>query len=116
MLFSTAALETNDTYIARIDTGNTADIAFKKDSWGMNSPSVWDWESATLSPHPSGNSGMVTSLGYVVVATKLGSYPSALGTVSFDNIALQVIPAPAAFILVSLGVGFVGCLRRRRTL
>lgn len=54
----------------RADTGVAADIAFKKDSWGMNPPTQWSWQPAGLSPHPSGNGGTVVSQGYVVVALK----------------------------------------------
>jgi hypothetical protein len=89
----------------RADTGAAADIAFKRDNFGMNPPNTWDWQLASLSPHPSGNGGTVISAGYVVVATKNGN----AGTAWFDNIVLT--PEPAAALLLGLPLLLV---RRRR--
>jgi hypothetical protein len=102
----------------RTDTGNAADIAFKKDSWGMNPPTAWGWEPANLSPHPSGNGGVLVSQGYVVVALKLGSFSPVWA--SWDNIRVECtgaeIPEPGALLLASAGFlsmsGFA--IRRRR--
>jgi len=93
----------------RADTGAAADIAFKKDSWGMNPPTAWDWQDASGSPHPAGNGGMVVSQGYVGVALKLGSGAPADVSLSFDNVVLT--PEPGALLLLGIPVVF---LRRRR--
>jgi len=97
----------------RVNEGAAADIAFKKDGFGMNPPEVWGWEAADLSTHPAGNGGSVTSLGWVVVATKIGTnYDNAshdLLYVEFDEIYL--VPEPATLLLLALPLAFV---RRRR--
>jgi hypothetical protein len=91
---------------ARADTGAAADIAFKRDNFGLNPPNTWDWQLASLSDHPSANNGTVVSQGYVVVATKNGN----AGTAWFDDIVLT--PEPTALALLALG--FLPMLRRRR--
>lgn len=105
----------NENHGNRADVGNPADIAFKKDSWGMNPPTTWDWEPITLSPHPNGNGGVVVSQGYVVVALKLGGF-SPPEWVSWDNLCLTCIPEPGS--ILALGTGLVGlaglALRRRK--
>ena len=94
----------------RADTGNAADIAFKKDSWGMNPPTVWDWQAALLSKSPTGNSGAVDSQGLVVVALKLGSVSGSPVTASIDSVSL--VPEPAGSLL--LGLIVLPLLRRSR--
>ena len=107
MLFS-VPVGTSDADIAnRIDTGNAGDIAFKKDSWGMNPPTNWGWQMASLSPHPNGNGGIVHNIGWIVVGLKLGGFP--IGWVEFDNIVLT--PEPTTLLLLGLPALF---LRRRR--
>jgi hypothetical protein len=97
----------------RADTGAAADIAFKKDSWGMNPPTQWSWQPASLSPHPAGNGGTVVSQGIVVVVLKLGGFP--IGQASFDNVRLECVPEPSSMLALGTGLlGLVGIIRRRR--
>ena len=105
MLFSVVPETTEPDILNRIYTDAAADIAFKKDSWGMNPPNPWSWQSAGDSPHPSGNGGTVTSLGWVVVGLKLGSVSTNAASVSVDNVNLEIIPEPGIWALVGLGVG-----------
>ena len=97
--------------INRADVGNAADIAFKKDSWGMNPPTAWGWQPASASPHPGGNGGTVHSLGWAVVALKAGSVSGAAVWTSWDNIRLDCTPEPTAALLLGIPALF---LRRRR--
>ena len=89
MLFSIPLGTSDDDIVARIDRGDFLDIAYKKDSWAINPPTTWDWQAASLSPHPWGHGGQVTNIGELVVALKLGSQASNEHVwASFDNIAL----------------------------
>ncbi len=112
MLFSCTDGLSNDDVIARIDVGNFEDIAFKKDSWGMNPPTAWDWEPASLSPHPQGNGGVIeATCPEIVVALKLGSTSYVPVWTSWDNIT--VVPEPATLAVLAMGGG-LALLKRRR--
>jgi len=111
MLFSVASVDPV-AIVGRLDSGAAADVAYKRDGWGMNGGGTFGWESATLSPHPSGNGGTIHSLGFVVVGLKLGLsqwLEPTSDTASFDNIALT--PEPAAMLLLGLPLLLI---RRRR--
>ena len=116
MFFCIDATASHDDIVARIDGGSAADIAFKKDGWGLNPPDVWDWECARLSPH--GNGGVIDCClpgQAAVIALKLGANPAAANvTCSWDNICVQsdCIPEPAGLIALFAGIG--GMLIRRR--
>lgn len=79
--------------VTRIDTGNASDIAAKKDSWGLNPPTTWAWESIALSPMIGGHSfTFQTPCTEVVIALKLGAVGSP-GMVSFDDLELDTEPS-----------------------
>lgn len=105
----------NENHGNRADVGNSADIAFKKDSWGMNPPTAWDWESIAKSPHPQGNGGMLISQGYVVVGLKVGSVSGNPVWASWDNLCLYCVPEPGSLLALATGlVGLAGFAVRRR--
>ena len=111
MLFSVAPGTSANDIVSRIDSGAGADIAAKKDGWGLNPPDVWDWAPITAAP---GDGGFEKhSIGWVVVALKLGTgtwNPNHNGlSASFDNLVLT--PEPAAALLLGLPMLL---LRRRR--
>ena len=99
MLFSYASVPTMTEVQGRCDTGNVADIAFKKEGYSSDG-----WVDASQFKWPTGNQGTVTSLGYIVVATKLGNG----GTAFFDN--LTATPEPVTMLLLGIPALF---LRRR---
>lgn len=111
MLFSVPAGTPAATIVSTIDTGAAANIAAKKDGWGLNPPAVWGW--SPISAAPTGNAGSVVSQGLVVVATKIGTGDwnpnhNAL-YVEFDELVLT--PEPATALLLGLALPFI---RRRR--
>jgi hypothetical protein len=115
MFFSCTEGLSDGDVINRIDTGNAADIAYKKDSWGMNPPTSWGWEAASLSPHPSGNGGLIhADCNEVVVALKLGQGAGNQVWTSWDNIQVFNIPEPGTMMLLGSGlVGLVAFARRK---
>ena len=122
MLFSVVMGTSASDIVTRIDTGNAADISYKKDSWGMNLPTIWSWEDAELSPHPAGNGGIIHNFGWLVVATKLGGFP--MGSVSWDNISIMYddgtippnpVPEPSTFLLLGAGLAGLVAWRRKRS-
>lgn len=92
MLFSVSTGTGGSAIVSRIDAGNASDIAYKKDSWGLNPPSTWGWQDASSSPMSGGNGGTVTSNGLIVVALKLGG-SCGIGSIHcrWDNLSLTLV-------------------------
>ncbi|MGD2205174.1 MAG: hypothetical protein PVH17_00220 [Anaerolineae bacterium] len=117
MFFPAHSTDSDADIITRIDaTAAPADIAFKKDSWGMNPPTSWGVEQMSLSPHPSGNGGSitVTTEDQIVIAIKLGSGGGA-NWLQLDNItpldpnsvvltSFEVMPSLGTFVVPALGL------------
>lgn len=109
MLWTVASAPSHNDVNQRADAGANEDIAFKRDAFGLHTP-TWDWQLASLSDHPSANDGSVVSQGYVVVALKLGNHTDNTATfLRFDNLTLT--PEPAAALLLLAGLPL---MRRRR--
>jgi hypothetical protein len=104
--------------ITRIDTANAADIAYKKDSWGMNPPTVWGAEPMSFSPFPGSNGGTidVTTEDQVVIAithgsTSAGSYlhvdnlqPGDPNAVILTGFKSSNSPSPSALVVPVVGL------------
>jgi hypothetical protein len=122
MAFSCTEGVSDDDVISRIDTGNGADIAAKKDGWGLNPPDVWDCDEIGDAPYGSYNVIMTptgpafeipATCNEIVIALKLGTgtwNPDHDGMYAcFDN--LELVPEPVTALLLGLPMLF---LRRRR--
>ncbi len=60
-------------------------------------------------------SGLLAGQGVKIVFDLAHDYDDGVDTYAFlDNVNVSLIPAPCAFVLGSIGVGFVAWLRRRR--
>jgi len=110
----TVAVDTDENTIKGVfDSGPASDIAFKKDAWGMNPPTSFDWQAADLSKHPTGNQGSLVNQGWVVVGLKLGAQNSAVAL--FDNVELSYVPEPGSMVALMSGlVGLGGLVIRRK--
>ena len=112
MLFTSTEGLSDADVANRCDAGAAGDIAFKKDSWGLNPPNPWGWEPIGQSPFPDGNGGTIhATCNEVVVALKLGSVGGDNPWVSYDNLVIDVVPEPATALLLGLPLLLI---RRRR--
>ena len=114
MVFTSTEGLTDSDIASRVDTGAAADIAIKKDSWGLNPPTAWGWEDVNNSkydesPNPPPFEIHMTCA-EAVIALKLGSVEGGGSQwVSYDN--LELVPEPAAALLLGLPMLLI---RRRR--
>ncbi len=97
MFFQISSGASHNDIVSRLDGGAAGDIAYKKDAWGMNPPTTWNWEDARKSKHPQGNKGTitVTSGNVIIVGTKLGNG----GSLWYDN--FEVFGEPTLALITS---------------
>ena len=114
MVFTSTEGMSEQDIVSRIDSGAAADIAIKKDSWGLNPPTVWGWDDVNNSkfdgsPNPPPFEIHMTCA-EAVIALKLGSVQNGGAQwVEYDN--LELVPEPAAALLLGLPMLLI---RRRR--
>jgi hypothetical protein len=110
------------TYLTNHDGWVNGELAFKIDNIGLNTPLLSESISSNLVFEP-GETWTFVIQDYI---NMFGLQPSLYGStgVGFSNIGDQLssgsiiatpIPAPGAVLLVSIGTGFVGWLRKNRT-
>lgn len=113
VMFWTVPVGTTDAAVkATFDSGPASAIAFKRDNYGMYTRN-WDWQQASLSPHPSGNMGTINNEGWVVVGLKLGRANSGNAQLWIDNIT--VVPEPGSLMVLAGGLAGLGARLRRKS-
>jgi hypothetical protein len=111
------------TYLTNHDGWVNGELAFKIDNIGLNTPLLSESISSNLVFEP-GETWTFVIQDYI---NMYGLQPSLYGStgVGFSNIGDQLssgsiiavpIPAPGTILLVSIGTGFVGWLRKNKTL
>ena len=100
------------------------DLTIDIEAWSRNTAASGDPSNAVLLDSLSASTINNAAIGPVTLEAGSGNSiytlrwrdPDSKNLAILDDISLTVIPAPGAILLGSIGVGFVGWLRRRRTL